>query len=244
MSKKHVYGLIGFPLSHSFSPTYFNNKFEREKTNAVYKLFPLELIQDFPSLINAQPDLAGLNVTIPHKEKVIPFLDELSPEAAAIGAVNTIVFKNQKLIGHNTDAAAFENSLLSLKSTAKKALIFGTGGASKAVQYVLNKHDVSFQLIGRMAKSNSISYSDLSSELAKESALWINCTPVGMSPKVNQNLDLPFSILTKNHTVIDLIYNPEETRLLKIAKGFGAKTLNGLEMLHNQAQKAWELWHA
>ncbi len=238
-----IFGLIGYPLSHSFSPAYFKNKFLEEKIDAEYQLFPIESIEDFPALLSTK-SLSGLNVTIPYKETVLPFLDELSAEAKTIGAVNTIVFKKGKLIGHNTDAWGFERTLSSLEIEDSGALIFGTGGASKAVQYVLHQHKIPFTLLSRSPKLGTLTYAELDFELSTKSKLWINCTPIGMHPNVDDVLPLPFSALTHNHTVIDLVYNPEVTMLMAMAEKHNAKTVNGLQMLHYQAQKAWELWQA
>lgn len=239
-----LYGLIGYPLSHSFSPAYFSKKFSTEHINAEYLLFPIKSIKQFTELLTATPHLAGLNVTSPHKETVIAFLDEVSAAVQEIGAVNTIVFKDDKRIGHNTDAPAFEQTLLSQNLKSPKALIFGTGGASKAVQFVLKKHKIPFTLVSRKASEKTISYADLTTLEAEKANLWINCTPVGTFPNITDKLDLPYSSLTQKHTVIDLVYNPEQTAFMLNAQKFGAKTVNGVEMLHNQAQKAWELWQA
>lgn len=238
------YGLIGFPLIHSFSPHYFLEKFKRENINARYDLFQLEKIEDFKDLIQ-QNDLAGLNVTVPYKESVISFLDELSNEARAIGAVNTIVFKQGKLIGYNTDAPAFEHVLQESGVVhGQSALVFGTGGASKAVTYVLQKLNIPYKLISRQKANHTLTYNQVDNSLASENLLWINTTPVGQFPDVNAQLPLPFHSLTKQHLCIDLIYNPEQTSFLAQAKQHGAKTVNGITMLHDQAEKAWNLWQS
>ena len=239
-----IYGLIGYPLSHSFSPSYFNAKFKTENIDAVYQLFPIAEISLFPQLIADNPNIAGLNVTIPYKQQVIPYLDELSAEAKAIGAVNTIVFQGNKLIGHNTDAFGFEQTLLGQENIKNGALVFGTGGASKAVQFVLKKHGIQFNLVGRQKRKANLCYEEITEDLASKNKLWINCTPVGMFPDFEKKLNLPYSSLSPGHSVIDLVYNPELTTFMKAAQEFGAKTVNGLQMLHNQAQKAWDLWHA
>ncbi len=235
------YGLIGYPIKTSFSPDYFNQKFTAEGIDANYKLFPLASINHFPDLLQKE-SFSGLNVTIPYKQAIIPFLDSLSPEAAEIGAVNTIVFKNGKTIGHNTDVFGFEHLLDLINCTAKDALVFGTGGASKAVEYVLKKKSIGYQLVSRAPKQNAITYAQITTELGRKSTLWINTTPVGTFPNINQLLNLPFSNITSNHFVVDLVYNPKETAFLKEAKHRNAATIGGLEMLHKQAQKAWILW--
>lgn len=239
-----IFGLIGYPLSHSFSPSYFNQKFLAEKIDADYQLFPIESIEKFPAIVTSTKLLRGLNVTIPYKEAVLPFLDEVSAVAKTIGAVNTIVIKEGKLIGHNTDAFGFEKMISNIVMTDCKALVFGTGGASKAVQYVLHQHKIPFTLVSRNPKMGAVSYADLDVDLAEKSTLWINCTPVGMHPNIDEVLPLPFSALTTRHTVIDLVYNPNITLLMAMAEKHGAKSENGLQMLHYQAQKAWELWQS
>ena len=244
-NQRKTYGLIGYPLSHSFSPNYFNRKFEQENIRADYRLFPLKNISEFPVLINKNPQIRGLNVTIPYKELVIPYLDSLSEEAQEIGAVNTIVFSQNGLVGHNTDAVGFEKTLLTTPLQQNiKALIFGTGGASKAVAFILKKHGINYQFISRRKSPTTLSYTQLTTKIASSHMLWINTTPVGMSPNISDCLNLPFSSLTPNHIVIDLIYNPEITLLLKEATQFGAITQNGLPMLHFQAENAWKLWNA
>jgi len=244
-----LYGLIGYPLGHSFSQKYFSEKFAREGiADARYELFPLENIADLPALLEQNPDLRGLNVTIPHKETVVPFLHELDETARAIGAVNCIKIENQKLRGFNTDVIGFEKSLQTVDGGRwtvqdRMALILGTGGASKAVAYVLKKLGISYQLVSRHpVGENQISYADLSSFLTPHPSLLINTTPLGMAPNVDVCPDLPFERLTPEHFVYDLIYNPPETLLLRRAKSQGCTVKNGLEMLQLQAEAAWEIW--
>lgn len=250
------YGLIGKKLSHSFSKKYFTDKFQKENILAEYNLYELPNISDFKELIAQNPHLCGLNVTIPYKTEVIPFLDELSPEAQAVGAVNTIkITKNKKLIGYNTDIYGFYKSLLTFwDKPSDRALILGTGGAAKAVEYVLRKE---FKLkwiscISRTKVSEPIlinenyheylmSYNQLR-HIGIDNTLIINTTPVGMYPNVEESPFFPFEKLTQSNYVMDLIYNPEETLFLQKAKEKGAKICNGLEMLHLQAEKAWEIW--
>lgn len=239
-----IYGLIGFPLGHSWSPEYFNNKFKEEGIAAEYQLFSFQNIQGFPTLICEVPNLAGLNVTIPHKQAIIPYLDELSAAAKAIGAVNTIAFKEGKLIGHNTDTFGFSQSLDTLKILpGTRALVLGTGGSSKAVGYVLSQRNIPFKSVSRSQKGD-ITYEQLTSAHFSNHKLIVNCTPIGMYPNVAASPPIPFSGLTNQHVVIDLIYNPEETALLRMAKLQGAKTMNGLFMLQQQAEKAWKIWQA
>lgn len=244
-----LYGLIGYPLGHSFSQKYFSEKFTREGiADACYELFPLKNIADLPALLEQNPDLRGLNVTIPHKENVLPFLHELDETARAVGAVNCIKIENQKLKGFNTDVIGFEKSLQTVDGGrwavhGTRALILGTGGASKAVAYVLKKRGISYKFVSRHPiGENQISYTDLSSFLTPHPSLLINTTPLGMAPNVDVCPDLPFERLTPEHFVYDLIYNPSETLLLRRAKAQGCVVKNGLEMLQLQAEAAWEIW--
>lgn len=240
------FGLIGYPLSHSFSKGYFSEKFQKESIlNCQYDIFPLEKIEDFTDLCAQYKNLKGLNVTIPYKEKIIPFLDELNDEAQEIGAVNTIKFTNGKMTGYNTDCYGFEMSLKPLlKAHHTSALILGTGGASKAVEYVLKKLGISFQYVSRTKSSTSISYNDVNSFIIQHSTLIINSTPIGMYPNVEDAQHLPYNFITNNHLLYDLIYNPEETQFLKEGKSRGAQTKNGLEMLYLQAERSWEIWNS
>lgn len=250
------YGLIGKKLSHSFSKKYFTEKFEKEQIQAEYDLYELPNISHFKDLIAQNPNLCGLNVTIPYKTEIIPFLDELSLEAKAVGAVNTIkITEDKKLIGYNTDIYGFHQSLLAFwDKPSDRALILGTGGAAKAVEYVLRSQ---FKLktvtcVSRAKASKPIcndgllydyvmTYEQLA-HIGIANALIINCTPVGMYPDINKTPYFPFEKLNHTNYVIDLIYNPTETLFLSKAKEKGAKICNGLEMLHLQAEKAWEIW--
>lgn len=244
------FGLIGFPLSHSFSKKYFSEKFEKETiADCSYELYPLESIAAFPELIASQPDLAGLNVTIPYKEQVIPYLDELDEKAAAIGAVNTITIKDGKLKGYNTDYYGFRNSLtqwLGANPMPEKALILGTGGASKAVKATLEDLGISYQFVSRLPEAGQLSYKHLNSPTQRHlasSTLIINTTPLGTYPNTDQLPNLPYDQLTPDHYLFDLVYNPLITAFMQ--KGIDAKcwVKNGLEMLHGQAEKAWEIWN-
>ena len=240
------FGLIGYPLSHSFSKGYFAEKFAKENiVDCKYDVFPLEKIEDFVELCNDKKNLIGLNVTIPYKEKIIPFLDELDETAANIGAVNTIKFSNGKKIGYNSDAYGFEMSLKPLlKQHHTKALILGTGGASKAVEYVLKKLGITFQYVSRTKNDKAISYEELNEAIIQHSKLIINTTPIGMYPNVEDAPTIPYNFITDKYLLYDLIYNPEETLFLKKGKEKGAQTKNGLEMLYLQAERSWEIWNS
>lgn len=239
-----TFGLIGFPLTHSFSKTYFTDKFQKEHiADAEYLNFPIEKIEEV-ELIFKNQNLCGLNITIPYKEAVIPFLDELDFSATGVGAVNTVVFRNGKKIGFNTDILGFENSLRPLlKVQHNKALILGAGGSSKAVAYVLKKLGIEFQFISRTQKENALSYAEIKPQTILEHKIIVNTTPVGMFPKTYDAPDIPYSFITSEHLLYDLIYNPDETEFLKRGKQQGAEIKNGLEMLQLQAEKSWEIWN-
>lgn len=241
------FGLIGYPLGHSFSKKYFSEKFEKEETNAEYELYPLEDIEELPQLIKSLPKLKGLNVTIPYKELVLRFLDEVDDKARIIGAVNTIKISKGKLRGYNTDYIGFKNSLIKFVGAnpmPQQALVLGTGGASKAIQQALKDLGIEFRLVSRRPEANELSYNDLRDQpLLNTSKLIINTTPLGMSPNAESLPELPYEKLTKDHFLYDLVYNPLETAFMK--KGIEAKcwVKNGLEMLYGQAEAAWEIWN-
>lgn len=242
-----LYGLIGYPLGHSFSQRYFTEKFQREGiTNARYELFPLPDIAAFPALVAGHPDLCGLNVTIPHKVAVIPYLHRLDETAAAIGAVNVIRFGAGGPAGFNSDAIGFERSLqpwLDQRQHPTRALILGAGGASKAVAYILKKWGVAFQFVSRRPRAqDQIAWTDLHAADFAEIQWIFNTTPLGTYPDTGTCPDLPFEKLGAQHLVYDLVYNPAETLLLQRAKARGCATKNGLEMLQLQAEAAWEIW--
>lgn len=244
------YGLIGYPLKHSFSIGYFNEKFHSENIDAEYVNFEIPQISDFTGVINKNPNLCGLNVTIPYKEQVIPFLDELDPDTAKIGAVNVIKIIRQpkgkvKLVGYNSDIIGFTQSIQPLLLPHhKKALILGTGGASKAVFHGLKKLGIEGRFVSRTHDvSNALTYEELTSEVMQEHTVVVNCTPVGMYPKVNFCPNIPYELLTPNHLLYDLLYNPNITLFMKKGEEQGASTKNGLEMLLLQAFAAWEIWH-
>ncbi|QBR13691.1 shikimate dehydrogenase family protein [Sphingobacterium sp. CZ-2] len=243
-------GLIGYPLGHSFSKKYYLDKFDKENIQGIdYDLYPISDIEKFPELYTSNPDFYGVNVTIPYKQDVIPYLDELSEEAKVIGAVNCIQIKRQEngrpyLKGFNTDAYGFEQSLLPfLKLEHKKALILGNGGATKAVKYVLDKLRIPYQVVSRTKDAENISYADLTDSIIAQHQIIINCSPVGTYPNIDQCPDIPFEGIGPGHLLYDLIYNPEETLFLQKGKARGAAIKNGFEMLVLQAEKNWEVWN-
>jgi shikimate dehydrogenase len=240
------FGLIGFPLSHSFSKGYFTEKFTREGiTNAIYENYPLSQIREFADLCDAHPDFTGLNVTIPYKESVIPFLDDLSDEAKVIGAVNTIHFREGKKIGYNTDAHGFELSLMPLlRPHHQRALVLGTGGASKAVMYVLDKLGIPGQYVSRNKAQGVFAYHDLTDEIISTHTLIINTSPLGMYPYSDVAPSIPYTAISRDHLLYDLIYNPPVTHFMQMGLDRGAQVKNGLEMLHLQAERAWEIWNS
>ena len=242
------YGLIGYPLTHSFSINYFNEKFQNEKIDAVYENYEIPTIEELPEILDTNPELRGLNVTIPYKEKVISYLDSLSPEADEIGAVNVIKVehKNKKIVlkGYNSDCIGFTRSIEPLlEPFNKKALILGTGGASKAIDFGLKSLKLETLKVSRSGKDGAIKYSDITPELIKEYNVIVNCTPVGMFPHSDECPDLPYEAMD-NHTLLyDLIYNPDETMFMSKGKAQGATVKNGLEMLLLQAFVSWEIWN-
>lgn len=243
------FGLIGFPLSHSFSKKFFSGKFENEQiADCSYELFPIEKADEMMELIQKNPSLCGLNVTIPHKVNVIPFLSEIDNAAKEIGAVNCISISQNgdkpMLKGYNTDAYGFSESLKPLlEKHHQKALIFGDGGAAKAVKYVLNQLQIPYISVVRNPAPNAILYSAISEEILREYTVLINTTPLGMSPNLDSYPPIPYQFLTAQHLAYDLVYNPEETEFLKKAKNQGAKIKNGLEMLYLQAERSWYIWN-
>lgn len=245
-SEKQKYGLIGKSLGHSFSKGFFSEKFQKENIAATYNNYELAKIEDFKTLLAIEPNLKGLNVTIPYKEEIIPFLDELDPTAKEIGAVNTIAFQNDKLIGYNTDAYGFQQSIKPfLRNVHERALILGTGGASKAIAFVLHNLGIDVCYVTRKPKEeNQFAYNTVNELMIDAFKLIVNCTPVGTYPDVTSTPNIPLNYFTSDHLVIDLIYNPEKTALLKAASSTGAETMNGYSMLQHQALKAWEIWQS
>jgi shikimate dehydrogenase len=245
-NKKQVkYGLIGKNISYSFSKKYFSNKFKVfHFDNCEYLNFDIENIKNFPDILAETKGLKGLNVTIPYKEQIIPYLDKLSKNAKTIGAVNTIVFsKKKKLKGYNTDYYGFKKSLKPLlEEHHKKALILGTGGASKAVAFALRKLKIEFDFVSRTPSEYELSYDEVNEDIFDEYQIIINTTPVGTHPNIEDCPALDYSLFTPKHIAFDLVYNPEETSFLSKAKAQGATIKNGYEMLVFQAEKAWSLW--
>lgn len=244
------YGLIGYPLKHSFSIGYFNEKFEAENIDAQYVNFEIPDIRDFMEVIEENPNLCGLNVTIPYKEQVIPYLDELDKDTAKIGAVNVIKIirlpkGKVKLVGYNSDIVGFTQSIEPLlQPHHTKALILGTGGASKAVFHGLDNLGIKATFVSRTKKSDDIlTYRELTPEIMQEHTVIVNTTPLGMYPKVDFCPDIPYEQLTPNHLLYDLLYNPNETLFMKKGKEKGAVVKNGLEMLLLQAFVSWEIWN-
>lgn len=243
------YGLIGYPLGHSFSMGYFNEKFKNEAINAVYENFEIPDIQDITTVIGSNPDLAGFNVTIPYKEKVMDYLDYIAPEAAEIGAVNVVkVTHNGEravLKGFNSDVVGFVNSIKPLlRPLHKKALVLGTGGASKAVEYGLRKLGLETIKVSRTEKDNTITYGQVTPELLSEYKVIVNCTPCGMAPHFDECPNLPYDSIDDSFLLYDLIYNPEETLCLRKGKEKDATVKNGLEMLLLQAEEGWNIWNS
>ena len=247
-TKSKLFGLLGKNISYSFSKGYFTEKFSNlglEKYK--YINFDINEIQEFKDVLVNNKRLKGLNVTIPYKEVIIPFLDKLDKTADKIGAVNTIKFtKRGNLKGYNTDAFGFEHSLTPLlKNHHKKALILGTGGASKAVAFVLKKNNIQYKFVSRNpSEKKEISYHDVTETILKEYQILINCTPLGTSPNVDFCPEIPYEFLTQNHLLYDLIYNPSITKFLEKGQQKGAIIKNGLEMLQLQAEEAWRIWNS
>ena len=243
------YGLIGYPLGHSFSVTYFNEKFQSENIDAEYVNFEIPRIEDFMEVIDENPDLRGLNVTIPYKEQVIPYLDELDKDTAKIGAVNVIKIIRQgkgkvKLVGYNSDIIGFTQSIEPLlRPHHKRALVLGTGGAAKAVYHGLENLGIESTYVSRTKRSNDVlTYQELTPEVMAEHTVIVNCTPVGMYPKVDECPEIPYDRLTSDHLLYDLLYNPNETLFMKKGRMHGSTVKNGLEMLLLQAFAAWGIW--
>ena len=240
-------GLLGKDISYSFSKTYFKKKFEDENiSDTTYENFDIESIDLFPSIIKNTTGLKGLNVTIPYKEQVIPFLDKVNKKAKTIGAVNTIkITKKGKLVGYNTDCYGFKKTIKPfIKSHHKKALILGTGGASKAIAYTLNEMAISYQYVSRkLSDGVGFSYDTLTANDVKDYKIIINCSPVGTFPNIEDCPNIPYQAINEKYILFDLIYNPEETKFLRLGKKNKATTVNGLGMLEFQAEKAWSIWN-
>lgn len=240
------FGLIGKDIDYSFSRSYFAQKFEAQHLPYTYDNFDLDEISEFPELLKDNPEIVGLNVTIPYKEQIIPYLDTLSKKAKKIGAVNTVrISSNGKLKGFNTDCYGFKNAIKPhLKKRHKTALILGTGGASKAIAFALKNLNIDVDYVSRTIKKQAkFTYETLTSEIINKHKIIINCTPVGTFPNVDECPNIPYTGISKRHLLFDLIYNPAETKFLNKGKQNGATICNGLPMLELQAEKAWEIWN-
>lgn len=254
-----IYGLIGRKLGHSFSARFFNEKFEKEGISAKYELFEIPGIYDINGLINDFPDLVGFNVTIPYKQEIMAFLSTITSSAREIGAVNTVkvfrpdfpdLYKNHKgfLIGHNTDAPGFKMALLRKLNNIRfglprRAIVLGTGGASRAITQALKELGINYQLVSRKKNKGTLSYEELTEDIIRSHKLIVNCTPLGMWPDIESFPPIPYSGLDSEHLCFDIVYNPETTLFMKLSKAKGAEVCNGLEMLYNQAKLAWEFWN-
>lgn len=237
---KH-FALIGFPLGHSLSASYFAEKFSREGIDAEYSPLAIEQAEEVLPYCSR---LSGFNVTIPHKQAIMPLLAEISEEAQAIGAVNCVkVCEDGRLVGYNTDVIGIRKSLEGVELQGRKALVLGTGGASKAVQYVLRKGGADIKVVSRSKGAANLTYEELSEELIRECRLIVNTTPLGMFPKVESAPELPYSALSSEHTLFDCVYNPRQTKFLQLGAAQGARTIDGLTMFYAQAEASWEIWN-
>lgn len=240
------YGLIGKSISYSFSPGFFSEKFqELGLEDHIYSIYELDTISAFPDLLQQESELRGLNVTIPYKEEIMPYLDEIDSVAAQIGAVNTICFREGKTIGFNTDAIGFEHSLQNqLLPSDTKALILGTGGAAKGIRFVLEQHNIGTTTVSRKSGAGVLTYEELNPKIILEHDLIINCTPLGTFPDVQAKPPIPYEAVTDKHFLFDLIYNPAKTAFLEAGEAAGARVSNGHEMLVSQAEASWALWQS
>lgn len=240
-----LYGLIGYPLGHSFSKKYFTEKFEKEKLDCSYENYSIENITLLEKILQDNPGLLGLSVTIPYKEKVIPYLHEVAPDVTKIKACNSIRIRNGKLSGYNTDTIGFEQSLrIKLKPHHKSALILGTGGAARAVAWVLDKTGIPYMFVSRTpGEKEAIAYGDLDEKLIREHTLIVNASPVGMYPHSDKYPHIPYGGIGPHHFLFDLVYNPEKTIFLSRGEQRGADIQNGLDMLVNQAEASWKIWN-
>lgn len=238
------YGIIGYPLGHSFSRAFFTEKFQREHIDAEYVNFEIPSADMLPGIVQTNPNLRGLNVTLPHKEAVIPMLDELNDEAKEIGAVNVIRVRDGRLKGFNSDIIGFMDSIRPLlKPWHQHALVLGTGGASRAIRVGLQRLGIEWTYVSRTPAPGRLTYADLTPELMEYYQVIVNCSPVGMFPRVDACPDIPYQLLTDRHLLYDLVYNPQETLFLKRGAEHGAAVKNGLEMLHLQALASWRFWN-
>ena len=243
------YGLIGFPLGHSFSRKYFSEKFEREKIiDSSYENFPIVSIEDFPELLDSNPELCGLNVTIPYKTAILKYIDVPEPAVSQIGAANVLKIQrkdgNIRIHGFNSDVTGIYDSLKPvIGGNIRNALILGTGGGSRAVQYTLSKLGLNLVIVSRKRAPGLICYDDLNRTILEKTELIVNTTPLGMFPDSSSKPDLNYDLLNKNHILFDLVYNPEITEFLRMGKERGCRIVTGLKMLHSQAERSWEIWN-
>jgi len=246
--EKRLYALIGFPLAHSFSERYFNAKFEKEGIkDTVFKSFSFESIDGINDIIKANPDLKGFAITIPHKKSILPFLNEVTEEVKLMGACNCVRIEDGKLFGFNTDVVGFEQSFIKkLQPHHTKALILGGGGAAAAVEFVLHKLHIDYRFVSRTPNKQKsvLSYEDINEDILKEYTIIINTTPLGTFPKVDEAANIPYQLLTPRHYLFDLVYNPAETKFLRLGKEQGAAVENGYEMLVLQAEENWKIWNS
>ena len=239
------YGLIGHPLKHSMSRHLFNEKFEYEGLDCLYQHFDLKSLDELHEVMEKYPDLCGFNVTIPYKEAIIPLLDEIDDVAKEVGAVNVVKITDSKLKGYNTDVYGFEQLLnRAIKDRQiEHALVLGTGGASKAVQYVLKQKGIPYSTVSRDAEKGDYTYDTLNDEILRQNHLIINTTPLGMAPKTDNFPDIHYQALSNKHILIDLIYNPKETAFMELGKSWNAKVFNGMTMFEEQAKRTWEIFN-
>ncbi len=235
---KH-FALIGYPLGHSLSATYFAEKFEREGIDAEYSPLPIERAEE---VLPHCTELAGFNVTIPHKQAIMPYLAAISDEAHAIGAVNCVKVTNEGLVGYNTDVIGIRKSLEGIALKGAKAVVLGTGGASKAVQYVLREGGAEVAVVSRSKGSADLTYADLTAELIAECDIIVNTTPLGMFPNIDNAPELPYAALSTKHALFDCVYNPQRTKFLRLGAEQGARTIDGLTMFYAQAEASWQIW--
>lgn len=240
-----LYALIGHPLKHSFSRDLFTKKFEYEGLDCRFQNYDIQSIERILDIIAEHPELCGFNVTIPYKESIIPLLDDIDPTAKEIGAVNAVKVDNGKTKGYNTDIYGFDILLeRALKGqTIEHALVLGTGGASKAVQYVLRQRNIPYSIVSRSAEKGDFTYDTLTDEMLKQSHLIINTTPLGMMPRIDDFPEIHYQSLSNKHILIDLIYNPKQTAFMELGRTWGAKVYNGMQMFEEQAKKSWELFN-
>ncbi|NBC59064.1 MAG: shikimate dehydrogenase [Bacteroidetes bacterium] len=241
----HKFGLIGKDIDYSFSKTYFTQKFDNLNIDATYENFDIDNILKLKSVLIREKKLKGLNVTIPYKQSVIEFLDQLDQTAKAVGAVNTIKIVQNKLYGYNTDVFGFMSALFPLlEKHHQKALVLGSGGASKAICYALKSFDIDYKIVSRQPANNQIHYNDINKNTMNAHYLIINCTPLGTYPNIDESPDIPYTYLNQKHFLFDLVYNPKVSTFLAQGNNQGAKICNGYDMLRFQAEKSWEIWNA